>query len=59
MFPDVGSSHYDEETDTHVKVETADVRFSKLMYKTKYHVNEVLKRIYCTEKNKPVIDLES
>ena len=58
MFSDVGSSYYDEETDTHVKVETADVGFSKPMYKTKYHVNEVLKRICCTEKNKPVIDLD-
>ena len=58
MFSDVGSSYYDEETDTHVKVETADVGFSKPMYKTKYHVNEVLKRICCMEKNKPVIDLD-
>ena len=58
MFSDVGSPYYDEETDTHVKVETADVGLSKPMYKTKYHVNEVLKWICCTGKNKPVVDLD-
>ena len=58
MFSDVGSSYYDEETDTHVKGEAAEVGFSKPMYQTKYHVNEVLKRICCMEKKKPTIDLE-
>ena len=49
---------FDEEEGTYMRVDDEREGFKRPTYKTKYHVNEVLKRICCTELNKPKIDHE-